>query len=202
LIERNVPGAATIHRAPQMDTEPASAIELRVDDVGQLFDTLDPFPFRERDLDKDAEEYIVGWARELAPNKPITIIVHLPLEKSSAEAAADVRQAFRRYFDYRAGIVRRDLNELFRVGRRSLAIGALVLVVAIGAAQIVVGMRPNDTLGRLVEESSLILGWVANWRPLEIFLYDWWPIARRLRLYRRLAAATVIVKPLEFGARA
>jgi hypothetical protein len=182
-----------------MDTAPASAIELRVDDVGQLFDTLDPFPFRERDLDRDAEEYIVGWARELSPKQPITIIVHLPLEKSSAEAAADIRQAFSRYFDYRAGIIRRDLNELFRVGRLSLAIGALALVVSIGAAQIVVGMGRNDTLGRLVEESSLILGWVANWRPLEIFLYDWWPIARRLRLYRRLAAATVIIKPLLGG---
>jgi hypothetical protein len=32
---------------------------------------------------------------------------------------------------------------------------------------------------RLVEESFLILGWVANWRPLEIFLYDWWPLAHK-----------------------
>jgi hypothetical protein len=180
-----------------MDAEPVTAIELRVDDVGQLFDTLDPFPFRERDLDKDAEEYIVGWARELNPNQPITIIIHLPAAKVSEEAAADVRQAFSRYFDYRAGIIRRDLNELFRVGRRSLAIGAIVLFAAIGGAQIVVGMQPTGTVARLFEESSLILGWVANWRPLEIFLYDWWPIARRLRLYRRLAAARVITGRLE-----
>ena len=36
-----------------MPTEPQteSAIEIRVDDIAQLFDTLDPFPFRERDLD-------------------------------------------------------------------------------------------------------------------------------------------------------
>jgi len=54
-------------------------------------------------------------------------------------------------------------------------------------------MRPNETIARLVEESSLILGWVANWRPLEIFLYDWWPIWRRLRLYRRLAEAEVTI---------
>jgi hypothetical protein len=159
-----------------MDTGPVTAIELRVDGVGQLFDTLDPFPFQEKDLDRDAEEYIVGWARELPLNQPITIVVHLPPEKASDKAAEDIRQAFSRYFDYRAGIIRRDLNELFRVGRRSLAIGALVLIVSIGVAQIVVGMKPNETIARLAEESSLILGWVANWRPLKIFLYDWWPI--------------------------
>ena len=40
-----------------------NAIEIRIDDISQLFHTLDPFPFRERDLDKDAEEFIVSWAR-------------------------------------------------------------------------------------------------------------------------------------------
>ena len=40
-------------------------IELRVDKIAQLFHTLDPFPFRERDLDHKVEEFIVGWAREL-----------------------------------------------------------------------------------------------------------------------------------------
>jgi hypothetical protein len=47
----------------------------------------------------------------------------------------------------------------------------------------------------LLRQSFLILGWVANWRPLEIFLYDWWPLARRRDLYRRLSAAVVEIKP-------
>jgi hypothetical protein len=42
-----------------------TAIELHVEKIGQLFNTLDPMPFRKRDLDREAEEYIVSWAREL-----------------------------------------------------------------------------------------------------------------------------------------
>jgi hypothetical protein len=53
---------------------------------------------------------------------------------------------------------------------------------------------------RLVDESFLILGWVANWRPLEIFLYDWWPLARRRDLYRRLSSASVEPKPYAIAA--
>ena len=53
-------------------------IELRVNNVAQLFHTLDPFPFRERDLDKEAEEFIVGWARELSADRAIKIAVHYP----------------------------------------------------------------------------------------------------------------------------
>ena len=42
-------------------------IEIRVNDIAQLFHTLDPFPFRERDLADEAEDYIVSWARERCP---------------------------------------------------------------------------------------------------------------------------------------
>jgi len=32
---------------------------------------------------------------------------------------------------------------------------------------------------------------VALWRPLEIFLYDWWPIRAEARLYDRLGEMDV-----------
>ncbi len=37
----------------------------------------------------------------------------------------------------------------------------------------------------------MIGGWVAMWRPLEIFLYDWWPIRAEARLFDRLSAMPV-----------
>ncbi len=49
-------------------------------------------------------------------------------------------------------------------------------------------------MARMLEESLIIVGWVANWRPLEIYLYDWVPIRRRINLYRRITAAPVTVR--------
>jgi hypothetical protein len=54
-------------------------------------------------------------------------------------------------------------------------------------------------LGKILEESLILFAWVANWRPIEIFLYEWWPIDRRRHLYRRLAAAKVEIKPYQRG---
>ena len=81
---------------------PQDAIELRVDKIAQLFHSLDPYPFRERDLDKDAEDYIVGWARELPADQPIAIVVHVPDSEAQSKAATELREAFSRYFSYRA----------------------------------------------------------------------------------------------------
>ena len=38
----------------------ATPIQVRVENVSQLFDTLDPYPFPERDLDKDASSRVSG----------------------------------------------------------------------------------------------------------------------------------------------
>jgi hypothetical protein len=55
-------------------------------------------------------------------------------------------------------------------------------------------LLPTETLARIGEESLIIVGWVANWRPIEIYLYEWWPIRRRMRLYRRIAAAPLVIR--------
>lgn len=166
-------------------------IELRVDDIAQLFHTLDPFPFRERDLDREAEDYIVGWARELSGRQAIRIRVHHPDTDTQTKAALVLREAFGHYFADRANATQRDINELFRIGRWSLAIGLAILITCLLFAHVVVGALFADPLRRLLEESLLILGWVANWRPLEIFLYDWWPLVRRRDLYRRISKAVI-----------
>jgi hypothetical protein len=43
----------------------------------------------------------------------------------------------------------------------------------------------------VIREGFLIGGWVAMWRPLEVFLYDWWPIRAEARLFDRLSRMPV-----------
>ena len=176
----------------------ASTIEIRIEKIAQLFHSLDPFPFRERDLDSGAEEFIVGWARELPPDKPIRIVMHLPETEASTPEAHELGAALAQFFDYRARVMALDLNELFRVGRRAMAIGLAVLSFSVITGQTVVNLVPSP-IGSVIQESLLIFGWVANWRPIEIFLYDWWPIVRQRNLYQRLSAAEVKLRPYKLG---
>jgi hypothetical protein len=173
-----------------------STIELQIDKVGQLFESFDPMPFRERDLDRNAEEYIVGWARELPQHHRIQLLVHMPASEASRDNIAAVKTAFSRYFRYRAEATAGSLRELFRIGRYSLLVGLLVLAFCLAMGQFLGSLPPAQPFGTFIKEGLTILGWVANWRPIEIFLYDWWPIIRRRRLFERLAEAEV-----EFTAR-
>jgi ABC-type spermidine/putrescine transport system permease subunit I len=169
-------------------------IAIRVRTIGQLFNTFDPSPFREKDLDNGVEDFLVGWVRELPPSTPFRILVHLPQEEAAKPEAAEIPAAFAHYFRDRGQASSRELRELLRIGWRSLLIGLVVLVICLVASQIAAKGIANATLARVVEESLIIVGWVANWRPIEIYLYEWWPIVRRRRLYRRIAAAHVRVR--------
>jgi len=170
---------------------PSGPIAVRIASISQLFNSLDPFPFQERDLDRNAEEFIVGWARELPRDQPIRIVLHLPTTELEKPECKEVGTALRKYFGYRAEVTQRDLNELFRMGRRSLAIGMAVLAAGLLTTQVVTGRLGESSLARYFEEGLIIISWVANWKPVEIFLYDWWPILRTRNLYRRLANANV-----------
>ncbi len=106
-------------------TAPGNTIEiaLRTRTIAQLFNTFDPSPFREKDIDSDVEEFIAGWVRELPPDAPFTIAVCLPPEELALPDAAGIHEAFAHYFAYRAATSEQELRELFRVGRRFLGIG-------------------------------------------------------------------------------
>ena len=177
-----------------MTSRADGVIEVRIRDLAQLFNSLDPSPFHERDLDEDAEEYIVSWARELPGDAPLRIVVHMPDDQVEKANERGLGTALANYFAERANKCERDLKELFRTGRRYLSIGIPVLLLCLIASQLVQSNFGTSSLARAIEESFIIVGWVANWKPIETFLYDWWPLKRSRDLYRRLEKADVEVR--------
>lgn len=169
----------------------AGVIDVRIRELAQLFNSFDPSPFHDRDLDHDAEDHIVGWASELPDKQPLKIVIHLPESEALKARDRDLPKALGHYFTLRAERKEREMKELFRMGRRYLMIGVPVLLGCLLASHIVQSRVGPGPLAKTVEESLIIVGWVANWKPIETFLYDWWPLKRRLDLYRRLAAADV-----------
>src|SRR5512145_1822255 len=86
-------------------------IEIRLRELRQLFNTLDPAPFHEKDLDPAAEEYIVGAVREIGAH-PSRVVLHLP-PGTTDDQACEAVAAIRRYFAQRSRHAREQLRQLF-----------------------------------------------------------------------------------------
>jgi hypothetical protein len=169
-----------------------AVLSVRIARLEQLFDSLDPSPFRERDLDPRAEAFVVEWAREQRSDVPLALRIELAGDGAPHDASI-LRQAVAQFFESRAHATRQGLRRLLRNGRISLVIGlAFVAAANVIAAELLSGLGYG-----IVQDSVVIGGWVALWRPLEIFLYDWWPIRAEARLYDRLAAMDVQIVPVD-----
>jgi hypothetical protein len=172
-----------------MPTE-APAIQVRIHELRQLFNSIDPSPFRERDLDPDCEEFIVSWARELPPDRELRLEIRIEREQPPAALAAEVAPAVRSHFARAAGLQDLRRRRIVREGRLHLAIGLVTLVATISAAALV-PVETLGTAGEILRESLIIAGWVVMWHPLEVLLYGIWPVVRERRLLERLARADV-----------
>ena len=167
-----------------------ATIQVRIHELRQLFNSIDPSPFRERDLDPDCEEFIVSWAREMPPDRALRVEIRIDRDQPPSELASAVPHAVRSHFEREAGLQELRRRRIVREGRLSLAIGLVVLILCVGAA----ALLPTDTLGTpggILRESLIIAGWVVMWHPLEVLLYGLWPVVRERRLLERLAAADV-----------
>jgi hypothetical protein len=168
-----------------MPSAPPVSIRLKLRELAQLFNSMDPSPFHDRDLDADAEEFILSWIREAPHGESILLTLHLETIPPPGRAA-EVEDAVRHYFGTRAEMKQRDFRQLMKRGRVSLAVGLLFLGACIGISELLAALG-KGTLPNLLEESITIGGWVAMWRPLEIYLYDWWPLRAEYKKLERLS---------------
>jgi len=127
-------------------------------------------------------------------DEPWALVVHLERPAGRTDEAAILREAVHEYFGQRVVASRRRLRALFRRGRISLVIALAFLAASIAVGDAVAGYLGDGHVGGVIREGFLIGGWVAMWRPLEVFLYDWWPIRSERRLLQRLSAMPVRIE--------
>ena len=155
---------------------PVHTLELRVRELQQLFNSLDPSPFLTKDLARSAEAYIESWALPIARGSRLQLTIHVEQLDKVEEASELMSEAIHNHYGYKSDLVRAELRQLLRQGRISLAIGLAFVAACLLAAEMLT--HPTQgAAGSIARESLTIIGWVAMWRPVQIFLYDWWPAA-------------------------
>jgi hypothetical protein len=171
----------------------AHRIELNLKEIGQLFNTMDPSPFHEKDIDSEAEEFIVNWAWDFPLSEPIALVIHLGTAPREQESQPMIERAVHHYFAYKLERNRVELRHLMKDGLRSLLTGLAFLAACLTLSRILVGTGVG-TFSTVARESLAIAGWVAMWRPMQIYLYDWWPLRRRKKILKKLSQMDVEVR--------
>lgn len=167
-------------------------IDVSFHEFKQLYDGRDPSPFQERDLDENLVRYLVMGCEEIPRDQPIKIVMIAPDLKSETQQKDDFILALHQYFDHEVRLTNNELKYLFKQGRVSFLFAFSFLTFCIFLAVKFAG--DSSIFNKVLYEGLSIMGWVALWKPLNIFLYEWWPYVRKKRVYKLLATIQVEFK--------
>lgn len=159
-------------------------IDIFLTSILQLFDRRDPSPFKEKDLDEDFSRYLILAMSELRDVAKVKLVIKMQEHHPSFLKVHDLEEAIYTYYSFERENSENDWDILFRQGRRTLLM-ALTFLTACYAGYFFTRDKDSLILG-LLGEAFHVLGWVAMWKPINIFLYDWWPIRDRIKLMSRL----------------
>jgi hypothetical protein len=171
---------------------PSHDIRLELSDLRELFvaPELDPLagqPFANSGIDRILS---VSRAR---PNWPVRATLVLPAAARADDLELRTRAALEQYCDSRLTQIGHDATSLRHEGFATLWRGVLFLACCMLAARLVGEPRfLPDIVGRFLNEGFIIAGWVALWYPLDVLLYQRWPLWRERRLYQRVRDMTLV----------
>jgi len=194
LMKESASPAVIPHAAHRSKPLPLHRIEIKLRDMSQLFNSMDPSPFHEKDLDHDAEEFIVSWAQEYHRHEPVALVIYLKEFPEGQDPKTVIEPAVHNYFAYRARLNRLEFKRLLKQGRLSLIIGLSFLAICTLASELLLASQAVAPWLSVVREGLIIAGWVAMWRPMQTYLYDWWPLRRKGQIYHKLSRMHVEVR--------
>lgn len=161
-------------------------LELELSSTDELFSTpqFDPMDGRAEEL--PGLERLANQLRPL-PRAPVSARIVLPTSERAPDVEERCRGALRAVFDRRIERNRNDARSLRKEGYATLWRGLVFLALCLLGSRLMgeITVLPGF-VGRFIDEGLVIAGWVALWYPLDVLLYQRWPLARERRLYENL----------------
>jgi hypothetical protein len=170
-------------------------IEIKIRKINQLFNSFDPSPFLEKDLDDDAFEYIVSSVGEHSLKTKQKIIIYMPRNQQRKVSEHEIRRAIHHFFEYKSLLADRSIKLKLQEGQLSFVIGIIFLASCLLIRELIISRQDNLAIS-ILAEGLIIGGWVAMWKPISNILYDWWPVRKERQVYDKISKMDIEFKYL------
>lgn len=181
-------------------------LNFRFGSMKQLFDSEDPRPLPVTELSESAEDALFGYADEYFAHKPLAFQIDLPENEISPGTGDLVARAVQQHFSRRIPDLVHDLILIRREGFYSLLlmistffIAALFIFLSLPALLGLNSLTPETVTPHVVliiltGFIIMIANWVTFWATIEIFIYDYRNLYRKIRIYRKISGIPVTVQ--------
>jgi hypothetical protein len=154
--------------------------------------------------DSDSPDYglddskIEGWIRTIIStisaygmNKEYQILIHSPASLNNLEVVA-IQRKLKEFYQIHTHELKNDLREMHIETRVSLSKGIPIMIIALSLDFFIDSLKDPETYTEFILiESFDIIGWVSMWKPMELMLYERWPLKRKLKSYDKMLTVPI-----------
>ena len=160
----------------------------RIEDLYNNFDKS--AQYIRRDLDQDFAHFLISGAREVGK---LPFIVRLTLDTPPSESdASRIRGSLNSYFSYLAEVEFENVLQMFRRSAILLAIGLAILFVSVWLNESLASL--SSVTANVFSVGLTVAAWVSLWEALAVFLVEWFPYRKKILIYRRIAASSLVLR--------
>ncbi len=166
-------------------------LDVATDKAEDLYNNFDRnAPYIRRDLNQDLVDYLTDCAEELLPQ--IFAIRFTFNQHHDEDTFERIRRSVATYFQYLAGKERMQMHKMFTRSTMFVLIGTAILVCSVLLSRWI-GLE-RGVIANVFAEGVNIAAWVALWEALAVFLVDWYPRRKQMRIYLTLAQAPLLFR--------
>jgi hypothetical protein len=173
-------------------------IEIKIRRINQLFNSLDPSPFLEKDLDDDAFEYILSSVSEHSIRRKHRIIIHLPINQKKSISEHEIKKAVKNFFEYKKTIAEKNIRMKIGEGQLSFVVGIVFLAFCLFTSNYI-SANFHTLVSNILVEGLIIGGWVAMWKPISNLLYDWWPLQKERNIFEKISKMDIEFRYVDYS---
>jgi len=166
-------------------------IDVNAVQVEDLYNDYDKSsPYIRRDLDQNLVDYLIDCAKEISPEPfIIRFTLHQPPDNNKQSR---ICRSVNAYFLYLAEIEQDKIMQMLRRSSILFSIGLAILFLSVSLNQ-ALGLE-RSVITNVFAEGLTIAAWVSLWESLAIFLIEWLPHQKSIKLYRQLADVKLIFR--------
>jgi len=171
-------------------------VEITIDSPYDLYDDKDPSALRARDLKPSVEDYIATCIREIPSGQKVRLDFYFYKFSSDQSEAVILEKSVREFFIYKAKVRLLDFKFKIKNGLKSVFIGLGFLFMCIFISNSFLSTS-NTIFERFFLEGLSVLGWVSLWNPVQIFLYEIWPIIASSKTLKRCSKVNMSFQSID-----
>lgn len=179
-----------------MKSKPVHEIRIYLDEIDHLFKAPDFDPFANQPVFTSGLESAANEVKMASRRSLHRLVLYLPGEKINAKLEATTRKALDNFCSYRLEESQREVTLLRWEGFEALQTGLIFMAVCLFISLYIREFQGiPEYLRTFISEGLSIVGWVSMWKPIDIFLYQWWPHWQSRFIYEKLKQAELVFRP-------